>query len=241
MAPAPKHSLEKQLAMILDAAAQCITESSVTDFTMAKISHLAKLSMGSVYKFVQSKEDIVIALSCEAFTFKSAVFEQVLNLPLTAPEKILAISLIAPKKLQRFPFDYDLETFSTNEAVIRRASENWTNKMIESSANCEQLCKLTLTNDIVAGELEQVPNLNEIIEEIILSGWSMTVGYEQVRHVRQTRQVAEGTDSLMEPLELNDPIVRSTTRLLNSYPWRTPISDASLQKIDSELKKLELR
>lgn len=241
MAPAPKFSTEKQLEMIMEAASECISESSVTDFTMAKIARLAKLSMGSIYKFVQSKEDIVIALACEAFRFKSAVYEQVLNLPLSAPEKILAVSLVAPTKLQRFTFDYDLETYATNEAVIRRASQNWINKMIETSAHCEELFKLTLTNDIIAGELEHVPNLNEVIEEIILSGWSITVGYEQVRHVRQTRQVVDGTDSLMVPLTLNDPVIRSMTRLLNSYPWLNPICEASLPKIDAELKKLELR
>lgn len=241
MPPAPKYSSEKQLQMIMDAAVECIAESSVTDFTMAKIARLAKLSMGSVYKFVQSKEDIVIALACEAFRHKSSVFEQVLNLPLSAPEKILAISFISPEKLQRFAFDYDLETYTTNEAVLRRASQNWINKLIETSAHCEQLFTVKLTEDIIAGHLEEVPNLSEVIEEIILSGWSMTVGYEQVRRVRQTRQLVDGTDSLMEPLKLNDPVARSMTRLLNSYPWRNPISETSLKTIDAELKTLNLR
>lgn len=241
MPPAPKYSSEKQLQMILDAAVECISESSVTDFTMAKIARLAKLSMGSVYKFVQSKEDIVIALACEAFRHKSTIFEQVLNLPLSAPEKILAISFIAPTKLQKFEFDYDLETYTTNEAVLRRASQDWIKKLIETCAHCEELFKLTLTNDIIAGHLEEVPNLNEVIEEIVLGGWSITVGYEQVRRVRQTRQLVDGTDSLMEPLDLNDPVARSTTRLLNSYPWRNPISDESLTKIAAQLKNLELR
>ncbi|MAD88175.1 MAG: TetR family transcriptional regulator, partial [Pseudoalteromonas sp.] len=46
MAPAPKFSPEQQQEMILDAAIQCIQESSITDFTMAKIARLAGLSMG---------------------------------------------------------------------------------------------------------------------------------------------------------------------------------------------------
>ena len=241
MAPAPKYTPEKQLEMILDATAKTIAESSVTDFTMAKVARLAGLSMGSVYKFFQSKEDMILALACKSFSHVSAVFDQVLALPLRAPEKILAISLIAPKKLQCFEFDYELQSYATNEAVIRRTSEIWTNKTIDASEKCEQSFKLRMVEGINAGELKDVPNLSDMIEEIILSSWAMTVGYDQVQRVQQTKQIIEGTDSLLEPLSLTDPIIRSLIRLMNSYPWQQPINDESMKRIESELIKLDLR
>lgn len=241
MAPAPKFSPEKQQEMILDAAIECIQASSITDFTMAKVAKLAGLSMGSVYKFVQTKEDLILALAYQSFTHASKIFDQVLNLPFAAHEKILAVSLVSPKALQLFDFCYELQSYATNEAVIKRASAMWTTKMIEASNQCEQIFKLTLTDGINAGELKAVPNLAEVIEEIIISGWAMTVGFEQVQRVRQTQQIVDGTASLLEPLPLNHPIIRSTLRLLNSYPWQTPLNQASLEKIDAELKKLNLR
>ena len=241
MAPAPRYSPEKQKEMILSAAVECINESSVTDFTMAKIARLAGLSMGSVYKFVQSKEDIILALAYESFTHASEVFAKVLSLPLTTPEKVLAVGLISPKALQRYPFDYELQSYATNEAVIKRASSMWTQRMIEASTRCEQAFKLALTHGINSGELEEVPNLAEIIEEIIISGWAMTVGYEQVQRIKQTQQITEGTASFLEPLSLNHPIIRSNIRLLNSYPWQQPISEQSLLQIESKLQNLKLR
>lgn len=241
MSPAPKFSQEQQQAMILQAAVQCINESSVTDFTMAKIARLAGLSMGSVYKFVQSKEDIILALAHQSFNHVSSVFSKVLNLPLSAPEKMLAVCLIAPKSLQCFEFDYELQSYATNEAVIRRASAMWTEKMINACKQCEQGFSLALTEAIAGGELQDVPNLSEVIEEIIVSGWAMTVGYEQVQRVKQTQQIVEGTESLFEPLALNHPIIRSTVRLLNSYPWLKPITEQSLKHIEAELIKLNLR
>lgn len=241
MSPAPKFSPEKQQDMILNAAVKCIQESSVTDFTMAKIARLAGLSMGSVYKFVQSKEDIILALAHQSFNHVSAVYEQVLSLPLSTPEKAIAITLIAPKKLQYFEFDYELQSYATNEAVIKRASTFWTEKMIEACNLCEQGFKLALSEGIKTGELKNVPNLTDIIEEIIVSGWAMTVGYDQVQRVKQRQQIIEGTDSLLEPLALDDPIVRSLIRLLNSYPWQTPITPKSIKRVEDALIKLQLR
>ena len=241
MAPAPKFTPQQQQEMILDAAAQCINDTSVTDFTMAKIAKTAGLSMGSVYKFVQSKEDILLALSHRCFSHVSSVFRQVLSLPLTTPERILAISLISPKPLQHYAFDYELQSYATNEAVMRRASSQWTNKMIEANSLCEAAFKQSLIEGIEAGELLDVPDKDIIIEEIIVGCWAMCVGYDQVIRVQQSRQIIDGTDSILDALPLDAPVIRSTTRLLNSYPWKTPISEQSLAAIHDQLTSLGLR
>ena len=241
MAPAPKFSAQEQQTMVLNAAAETINESSVTDFTMAKVARLAGLSMGSVYKFVQSKEDMILALACQSFGHVSSIFEKVLKLPISAPERILAISLISPKKLQYFSFDYELQSYATNEAVLRRASPMWTDKLISSCESCKHIFKISMTEGISAGELKPVPNLSEVIEEIIISSWAMMVGYEHVQRVKQTNKIIEGTESLLEPLTFNDTIIRSLVRLLNSYPWQQPIDEASFKRVEAELIKLDLR
>ena len=61
MAPAPRFSPEEQEKLIICAAITTIVQSSLLDFSMSKIAKLAGLSMGSVYKFVQCKEDVLIA------------------------------------------------------------------------------------------------------------------------------------------------------------------------------------
>jgi AcrR family transcriptional regulator len=241
MAPAPKYSHEKQLEMILDAAEECIKASSVMDFTMAKVAKTAGLSMGSVYKHVQSKEDIILALAHGTFLHVSNIFNQVLALPLTTPEKVLAISLISPRKLQYFVFDKDLLSYAVNEAVIRRASHIWTDKMIVAHNACERSFKVALTEGINSGDLNAELNLSHAIEEIILGSWAMCVGHDQVQRVKQIQQIGEGTDSLMEPLTENDPIIRSSIRFLNSYPWKKPLNEASVRTLIKTLEDLNLR
>lgn len=241
MAPAPKFSPEEQQKLILEAAVDCITETSVTDFGMAKVAKLAGLSMGSVYKFFQCKEDIVLALAHESFKQKSALFETVLNMPFTTPEKMIAVSLLSPKVLQHFPFDYELESYATNEAVVRRASAQWNNQIIEASKQCQNTFVTALTKGIASGELSTTEDTSTLAEELTISGWAMTVGYEQVLRVQQMPQIIDGSATLLDSLRLDDPMIHSMVRLINSYPWVTPLTEASLQKIDALLVKYNLR
>lgn len=241
MPPAPKYSHEEEQERILAAAVECIFASSVTSFTMAKVASKATLSMGSVYKHFQCKEDIVMALAHQSFSHISSVFQRVFNLALTTPEKVIAICLLSPQKFQCFPFANELESFATNDAVIRKASPHWTQKMIEAAANCEATFKTRLSNGITADEFVEAVNIDELIEEITVSGWAMNVGYEQVLRVQQSRLIIEGTASFMAPLDITDPLIRSMVRLINSYPWRAPLSKEALARVVSLLTELHFR
>ena len=69
MAPAPKYSLQQQEDMILSAAEKSIENSSLLDFTMSAIAKGAGLSMGSVYKHVQSKEVFILRRVVDTIAF----------------------------------------------------------------------------------------------------------------------------------------------------------------------------
>jgi len=241
MATAAKLTNEEQQRKILDAAVQCIADSSVTSFTMAKVAAKAELSMGSVYKHFQCKEDIVMALTSASFSHISSVFQHVFNLPLTTPEKIIALCLLSPEKMQLFSFGSELESYATNDAVIRKASPLWTQKMIEAGALCEQTFKTRLAEGITTKDFANSVDLDTFIEEITVSGWAMNAGYEQVLRVQQSRQIVEGNASLSMPLETMDPLVRSLVRLINSYPWQYPLTKEAVNKTANLLTEENLR
>lgn len=241
MAPASKYSFEEEHERIINASIDCINDTSVTRFTMAKVASKATLSMGSVYKHFQCKEDIVMALAARSFSHISSVFARIFNLSLSTPEKIIAICLLSPEKLQCFPFANELESYATNDAVIHKASEQWTQKMIEASTRCEDTFKAQLAAGISADDFSQNVDVEELVEEITVSGWAMNVGYEQVLRVQQSRQIIEGTASLMAPLDATDPLVRSMVRLINSYPWKQKLSHASISNTVSLLTELQFR
>lgn len=241
MAPAPKYSPKEQEQLILDAAVDCIEQTSVMDFTMSAISKAAGMSMGSIYKHVQCKEDIIFALATRVYRHQSAIFSQVLNLPITTPEKIIGLTLLNPRKIKLYEFDSHLESFATNELVIKRTSQRWTDHMINAHENCEAIFSQCMHQAVANGELSFEGELDSMIEEINLSCWAMHVGFQHVERVIQVRQIAEQTDSLQEAVALDATIIKSTMRLLNSYDWQHPLSDDGVLNVANLLAQHSLR
>jgi len=241
MAPAPKYSPQEQEEMILNAAAECIAETSLLDFTMSSISKTAKLSMGSIYKHVQCKEDIIFALATRVFHFQSDIFKQILSMPLTTPEKIAAIALLNPTKIQVYPFDSQLESFAANDLVISRASSLWTDKMIKANEECENVFNKCMHQAAYSGELTLNGNTEKMIEEINLGCWALLMGYQYVGRIIQIRHISDGTDSLNEPLAVDAPALKSLQRLINSYQWQTPLDSQGISKAAAILIEQQLR
>ena len=98
MMPAPKCTPKELERLVLDAATDAIEESSLLDFTMSDIAKRAGLSVGSIYKHVQSKEDVLVAIGTRMMANQHRVFGEVLALPLKTPERLIAVSLLPPSK-----------------------------------------------------------------------------------------------------------------------------------------------
>lgn len=241
MAPAPKFSHEEQEELILNAAAECIAETSVLDFTMSAVSKAAGLSMGSIYKHVQCKEDIIFALATRVFRYHSEVFQQVLQMDLTTPEKIIALSMLNPKKMEVYPFDSHLESFAANEIVISRASALWTDRMIKAHENCENIFNKCMHQAAFDGELTLNGNTQQTIGEINLGCWALCQGFQYVDRITQIRHISDGTDSLKEPSAIDAPVVKTMQRLLNSFTWQKPLDDQGIEKVVAVLTERGLR
>lgn len=241
MAPAPKFSPEQQEKMILDAAANCIQESSVMDFTMSAVAKAAGLSMGSVYKHVQCKEDIILALAHLSSTHQSSVFRQVLQLDLSPAETIIGISLLNPTKNQLYDFDCELHSFACSEAVIKRASVAWTDRMLQANENCASQFTQLFEQAAADGHFLENEDLPSLISELNLGAWALMVGFHEVQRHMQFKQISEGTDTLREPQQLDSPALKNLIRLVNSYPWKQPLKLASLPIIEAKLTELNIR
>ncbi|MBE0365935.1 hypothetical protein PULV_b0644 [Pseudoalteromonas ulvae UL12] len=232
MAPAPKFSMQEQEDIILNAAANCIEKTSLLDFTMSAVAKEAAISMGSIYKHVQCKEDIIFALAIRVFKHYSMIFKEILELPLTTPERIMGITLLNPMKMQLYPFDTHLDAFVANELVVTKTSPLWTERMISAHQHCEEIFYQTMKQAVQNNELicDDENEIEAMIDEINLGGWSLTVGYQNVERITQIRQIALGTAQLHEPVASDSAIVRIFTRLINSYQWQTPLDKAGIEK-----------
>lgn len=231
MTPAPKFNPEQQLEMILAAAAACIEESSLLDFTMSSISKEAGLSMGSIYKHIQSKEDVLVALATRMYDNLHRVFTEVMALGLPCPVRLIAIQLLDFEKVGMFCFDDHLETLVANEAMLRRASTSWREKMRKADEAVEALCHNSIVSALGNGELEaEGQDTAALVEEVMVGSWSMHVGFIHVARQRLARQFDADSTQLPFPLQVSDGIVQAQKRLLNTYRWKQRVDDTDIHK-----------
>ncbi|MCP4326219.1 MAG: TetR/AcrR family transcriptional regulator [Psychromonas sp.] len=240
MAPAPKISPEQQEKLIIIAAVTAIEETSVLDFSMSSIAKQAGISMGSVYKFVQSKEDVLIALATRMYQERQKIFKQALSLPLTTPERIIAISLLDHSKVRMYSFDDQLENIVNTRAIMKRCSRRWLDQMITCSQTCSAIFQNTLESAVNSGELTSG---SRDIEEITLSTWSLAVGYFQIvrlhQNWRQEQAIVE--EEHLPTLTLDNVHIKGLQRLLNTYDWQEKVSKADIVKICQCLETNGLR
>ena len=237
MCPAPRYSIEQQAEMIRDAAVEVIGATSLLDFKMTAIAKEAGLSVGSLYKYVQTKEDVIIALACEMFESFCGVADNIYSSAhLSLPEKLMSFMLLEPEKANRFSFDMDLEILATSDPVLKRCSAMWKAKMLEledkMDSKCEQKTKDCFESGEYLGELEEVM-------EISMGNWAMTVGMKQVRsHMKIKSKHCQSETNACFASEM---AVKAMKRYINAYPWKTPLTDDGIEKAKQNLIALGLR
>jgi AcrR family transcriptional regulator len=240
MAPVPKFSIEEQEKLILFAAVTAIEKSTLLDFSMSSIAKSAGLSMESVYKFVQCKEDLLIALATKMYQEKYRVFSQVLALSLTTPERIIALSLLDFSKVQMFSFDDQLESIVNTRAIMKRCSQRWLDYMINCSKVCEDSFQVLLQTAVETKELQSGINA---MEQISIGSWSLNVGYFQtvrIHHDRKTNQKNEVKESIAS-LSTDNVHILNLQRFINTFDWQKKVSKQDIEKVVQQLVMSELR
>ena len=196
--------------------------------------------MGSVYKQVQSKEDLLVALATRMYQRELALFDRILGFELSTPEKIVAISLLDRDKVNLFRFDAQLDNLVANTAILQRASSLRVNQMLAASkATAERFTQCF----VLAVDRGEFLSGMELVEEMNIAAWSITVGY--LRNVEHQLQWGEegALINAQKPQVLtpNSVHIRGLVRLLNAYQWSQPLTEIGLHRICRVLQSQGLR
>ncbi|AQS37078.1 transcriptional regulator, TetR family [Shewanella psychrophila] len=240
--PAPKHTIAEQEKLILDAAAQCILDTSLIDFKMSAIAKKAGLSMGSVYKHIQSKEDVLVALSVRLDSQASNVIRFILALPYSLPAKIVAINLVSQESMYIYSFSYQLLTMISSRDLLAKASDKWLAKLSLVSTEIRFQFQDALREAVGSEELLCEEEEKEaLIEEFMLLHWAVNIGSPQILNHPHETHINEAKVNVNVPLTLGHPLMRATIRMTNCYPWKYPVTRKELSEIEQVLIKNDLR
>lgn len=233
MCPAAKHSPAEQEQLILTAAAEVIEQSSLMDFTMSAIAKTAGMSMGSIYKHVQTKEDVLIALDVMLLKRELKVYQQLSDLPLTTPEKLIASCLFDYGKTTLYAFDVQLDLLVGNEAIINRGSPTWVERMHQEGMAIGDFFNDMLLQAQQSGEMTPQGDPVQEVEDLSLGLWALDVGNMRVS--------LAGCTGFVPPFEIKCPQIGNTKRFINSFDWRKPLDDEGIERASESLKAAGLR
>jgi len=236
MCPAAVHTLQEQQRVILAAAARLVERTSLLDFTMAGLAKEAKMSVGSIYKHMQTKEDVLIALNTEALQHRHKVYKRAFTLPLTTPEKLMAASLFDYNVVNLTPFDDQLSMFVFNDAILDRGSERWISQMLEWRFANIGLFEGLMRNAVEAGELRHEGDPKTLLDQLYAGLWLLNVGHRDL-----ASQSRGHNDALSLLIQRNSPIVENLRLLINAFDWCRPLDADGVERAFRALEDEGLR
>ncbi|PHS79309.1 MAG: hypothetical protein COB59_02595 [Rhodospirillaceae bacterium] len=240
MAPASRYSPEVEEELVLRAAAKVIENSSILDFKMSDIAAKAGISMGSVYKHVQSKEDVLIALVTKMLENIFDRFDIILKMPLTLPERFAAIYLADFSIIGLYPFDGHMHMLVTNEAVLSKGSARWRDKMLLWDHKIEALIYKSLEDAIETGELRSTNKLAEL-DQLNLGLWALAAGFSNISLQKKGFSVYSDEKALEKPYSPTGPQLECVMAFLSAYPWETALTEEGVSRAYASLKDMGFR
>jgi len=240
MAPAPKFSPEVEEELVLRSAAHVIGNSSILDFKMSAIAAEAGISMGSVYKHVQCKEDVMIALVSKMLETTFFKFEEILKLPLSTPERCVASVMADFSLCGLYSFDEHLKMLVTNEAVLRKGSAKWRDRMLHWERKIEELVHKALETAFETGELKAANRL-AVLDQLNLGIWAFCSGFSQISVLKDGFSLYGEIRALEDPYTPDSPQVQCVKAFLSGFDWRTPLDDEGVLRVSSQLEGIGLQ
>ncbi|MCL9780207.1 TetR/AcrR family transcriptional regulator [Vibrio sp. S4M6] len=232
MSPAPRFGYAQQEQLILNAAAKVIEESSLLNFKMSAIAKEAGISMGSVYKHVQAKEDVLVALTVSFLKHRFELFKPYFELPMTTPEKLLGVHLVSDEVLNLYSFDKSLEHLMANEAIMQKSSIGWNDKLRQINHQIYQQFRGILQQAIDSSELELQNEGPDGLTELEFGLWALAVGNA---HIERQTSMAQLPIKSLKSIQ-----IQNVFRFINSFKWKTPLNDSSLVTVNKALASLNL-
>lgn len=220
------HQTEIKCQILLDSAEKIIEEQGLMSFRFSDIAKVANCSSGAVYKFFESKEDVLVCLFLRSATSNNIPDILMENSELTSVERMLIPVIITYETIRRSKSFFALRSVSVNSKVWQLASSE---KVDKFKSRCNMF--FNFIHDL-AIESQQSGELKESDARVLLMAkliyfqlYGLCTAYES--------QLIDRIDKQRR----NEVEVEGILHVLNGFSWQEAVTAQQFERCTSLVHK----
>ena len=208
---------------ILDAAELLIETQGIVSFKFSQLAKEVGCSTGTLYKFFERKEDVLVCLFLRSATGNHLPSFVDKHPQLTAQEKVLLPILFTFETIKRSKSFFTLRSVSVNTMVWQLASDEKVERFKKRINAFWGWFTESLYEAVENGELEATPlQIKELVQGITFY---------------LTGSLTQFESQLVAPEYLSnrrETCYRHLARLMGQYKWRKPLNPALFDSLESQ-------
>jgi AcrR family transcriptional regulator len=226
-----KMEIQQREADILRMARAILLEEGYQALSMDRLASDLRTAKGTLYNHFPNKEEIVLALACEAKQLRHQMFGTAAMVSQKSRERIMAVGAASERYVQHHREHFAIEQLVSNSTIWGKSSQKRQDLIRHFDAQCMGAVSGVVRDAIAVGDLTLAEGISP--EELVFGLWSITFG---------SQLLAQDKPSMGE-LGVPDPwraIRWHCCTMLNGFNWH-PIMDFSESELQFQAleKKLD--
>ncbi len=215
--------------VILDAARELIHTEGLLKLQMARVAEKCEYAVGTLYQHFASKEDLLLALTCQDMHDHAGLIEHVRHWPATPRDRMFALAVADMMFVRRCPDHFRVAQYVFCEVVWKAASAERRQAVIDAQAPIAAAAVAIVEEAVAAGSLE-LRGLSP--EALCIAMWSQVVGMHNLVHAEG---VLRGLDAVHDAYRL---MCRHLQALLNGLGWNPLLAPDDTRALDALIDRI---
>ncbi len=227
-----KLEIQQREADILRSARRMLLQEGYSALSMDRLATELRTAKGTLYNHFPNKEEIVIALACDAKQLRHRMFGAAAMASQKSRERIMAIGIVSERYMQQFPEHFEIERLVSNSTIWGKSSQKRQEMIHHFDAQCMGTVSGVVRDAIAVGDLTLPENISP--EELVFGLWSITFGSQTLAQDRPSVS-ALGVPEPWRAIRWHCSI------MLNGFNWNPILSHADSEQLFEVLDgKVEL-
>ena len=166
--------IQQREADILQIARRMLLEEGYDALSMDKLAVELGTAKGTLYNHFPNKEEIVLALVCQAMQVRQQMFGIAAMVSQKTRERMMAIGLASELYVQQHAEHFAIEQFVSNSTIRGKSKPKRQELIRHFETQCMGSVSTIARDAIAVGDLTLPPLLT--VEELVFGFWSITFG-----------------------------------------------------------------